>query len=325
MSSSAQITILLATFNGQRYLPAQLESLWQQTRQDFVLRVRDDGSSDETLSILSAAQHARPGQIELVRDEHARLGAMRSFVALMKDTQTPYVAFCDQDDVWLPSKLDRLVQEIQAVERSIGVDRPVLCCSDATVTDAQLNLLHPSYHRRHNLELANGRDLPMQRLLFRNFAIGATTMVNAALMKRCRTVPDAAVMHDWWMALVATAQGRAIVLPEPLMLYRQHGSNAIGSRARSWPRTRAEFFSHLDWARRSSANCLRQAASFHALHGAESTPRPAAVLQAFASFAEQGPSKRLGTLLRTRAFKPGIALNGLHLYSCTTATLDVPA
>lgn len=325
MTPIAPIAVLLSTYNGQRYLPAQLESLWQQTRPDFVLHVRDDGSSDDTRAILSAAKAARPGQIELVNDGHARLGPMRSFTALMQTTRAPYVAFCDQDDVWLPDKLALGQQAIQTAEAEIGADRPILCCSDATVTDAELKVLHPSYHRRHNLVLGNGRDLSLQRLLFRNFAIGATTMVNAALVRRCLAVPDAAVMHDWWMALVATTLGRAIVLPRPLMLYRQHGANAIGSRAKAMPRNSDEFFSHLDWARRSSAGCLKQAAAFQAVYRAELPPEPAAILQAFSSFSRQGPLKRLGTLLRTHAFKPGLALNGLHLLSCMTAKIDAPA
>ena len=324
MTPGAPITVLLSTYNGQRYLPELLDSLWQQTLQDFVLRVRDDGSTDETLTLLSAAQKTRPGQIELVRDGYARLRPMRSFVELMKGAETPYVAFCDQDDVWLPNKLARLVQAIQAAEAEIGRDRPILCCSDALVTDANLRQLHPSYHRRHNLMLTNGRDMLLQRLLFRNFAIGATTMVNAALVQRCLDVPDAAVMHDWWMALVATAMGRAIVLPEPLMLYRQHGANAVGSHAKAFPRNRAEFFSHLNWARRSSANCLKQAAAFQATHRGELPPQQASLLQAFSTFSQLGPLQRLATLLRLRAFKPGIALNSLHLLSCMTAEIDAP-
>ena len=322
MRPEAPIAILLSTFNGQRFLQAQLDSLWQQTRQDFVLHVRDDGSSDNTLQMLADVRQQRPGQVQLIRDAHARLGPKRSFAALMQGLQAPYVAFCDQDDVWLPDKLARQVQSIQAIEAKYGTELPILCCSDATVTDSNLHPLHASYHRRHKLQMDDGRDMQLQRLLFRNYAIGATTMVNGALVQRCQTVPDAIVMHDWWMALVATALGQAIALPDALVLYRQHNANAVGSRAKSFPRTLAEFTSQLDWARKSSVNCLNQAVALHALHAGSATPQAAALLRAFAGFPGQGMLTRLHTLLRTRAFKPGFALNGLHLFSCMTADMS---
>lgn len=321
MRNDHPIAILLSTYNGARYLPAQLASLWGQTRQDFVVRVRDDGSTDGTPALLEAAVREHPGRVEWVQDGHRRLGPMRSFATLMASTQAPYAAFCDQDDVWLPHKLDSLLRGIQHAESEIGSDRPVLCCSDAAVTDAELRPLHPSYHARHDIELRSGRDLPLRRLLIRNFVIGATTMVNGALLARCRNIPDAAVMHDWWMALVATALGRVVVLPEALILYRQHGANAVGSRTKSYPRNWAEFRSHLDWARSTSARSIAQATAFAEQHAGELPAEVARLLQAVGALGNQGPVARLGTLVGSRVFKPGLALNLLHLYACATVRL----
>lgn len=320
MSNKPIIAILLSTFNGERYLAQQLDSLWQQTRQDFELIVRDDGSSDGTPSLLAAAAAKCPGRINIVRDSSTRLGPMRSFFSLLNHTDARFIAFCDQDDVWLPHKLERLVETIDRAELSLPVDTPVLCCSDATVTDADLRPMAGTYFERHRISVSDGRDLALPRLLFRNFAIGATTMVNGALARRCLRVPASAIMHDWWMALVAVAMGRAIVLQEPLILYRQHSANAVGSRQPKFPRSWQEFEGYMKRSRVSATRCLAQALAFNE-HCSPLPPQSAKILESFATFADQDRLKRASTLLRTRAFKPGLALNGLHLYACVTAAL----
>jgi glycosyltransferase involved in cell wall biosynthesis len=317
-ASSASIAILMATFNGGRFLPDQLDSLWQQTRQDFDLYVRDDGSSDETLNLLRTAAAEHPGRLHIVANDSTRLGPKRSFLSLLHHTDAHYIAFCDQDDFWLPHKLERLVNAAAEAESSLAADAPVLCCSDATVADATLKPMDGTYFDRHGIRISDGRDLALSRLLFRNFAIGATTMVNSALARRCRQVPAAAIMHDWWMALVATALGRAVVLTEPLILYRQHSANAVGSRLRAFPRTWNQMEGYLELSRATAARCVAQAVAFNE-HFAPLPPQSARILEPFATFAEQGWMRRASTLIRSRAFKPGLALNGLHLYACITA------
>jgi glycosyltransferase involved in cell wall biosynthesis len=318
--SNQPIAILLSTFNGEKFLAEQLDSLWQQTRQDFELFVRDDGSNDGTLQLLSAAAAERPGRMHIVGDYSKRLGPKRSFFSLLHHTDARYIAFCDQDDFWLPHKLERLVNATAQAESNLPTDAPVLCCSDAIVTDAALQPMGGTYFDRHRIRVSDGRDLALPRLLFRNFAIGATTMVNSALARRCRQVPAAAIMHDWWMALVATAIGRAIVLTEPLIFYRQHSANAVGSRQHAFPRTWDQVEGYLKLSRASAARCLAQAVAFNE-HYSPLPPQSARILEPFASFAGQGRLRRASTLMRSRAFKPGLALNGLHLYACVTAAL----
>jgi hypothetical protein len=258
--------------------------------------------------------------MRIIGGDSSRLGPMRSFFSLLHHTNARFIGFCDQDDVWLPQKVERLVDAIEQAESQLPADSPVLCCSDATVTDAALRPLDRTYHERHGFSLADGRDLALPRLLFRNFAIGATTMVNGALAKRCLAVPEAAIMHDWWMALVAVSMGRAIVLEEPLILYRQHSANAVGSRKHVFPTSWDQIQNYLQRSRLSAARCLSQAVAFNK-HYTALPPKSANILASFASFAEQDRLKRTLTLLRTRAFKPGLALNGLHFYACVTAAL----
>ncbi len=319
------IAVVLATYNGARYLGEQLDSLWQQTRQDFELLVRDDGSTDDTLQIVRAAAAERPGRVRIVGDDLGRLGPKGSFAALLAHTDARWIAFCDQDDRWLAQKLERQAATLETLEAQAGAAAPLLCCSDAAVTDEQLRVVEPSsYFARHNISVHDGRDLALPRLLFRNYAIGATTMINAALAARCRPLPQDAVMHDWWCALVACVSGRSVVLPEPLILYRQHGENAVGSRRRDMPRSSAQLQEYIRWAQASSARCVRQAQALHrAVEGAGLSADAAThdILRRYDAFTGQQPLARAVTVLGTRSFKPGFALNGLHLYACVTAPL----
>lgn len=319
--TNPKIAVLLSTYNGERFLPEQLQSLRGQTVQDFELVVRDDGSSDATLALLDQAATECPDQVRIVRDQHPRLGPKASFASLLGRTDARYVAFCDQDDFWQPDKLEKLLAAIEREEARHGVDTPVLACSDAAVTDAQLRVTDPSYFAKHRFSTADDRDLALPRLLFRNYAIGATTMINAALARRCRDMPGEAIMHDWWAALVACVAGRAVVVQEPLILYRQHGANAVGSKRRSLPRSAREAREALSWSQDSVARCVRQAQALYRAMGASANDEQRAVLERYSRFAAQSALGRAHTVFRTRAFKPGLALNGLHLYACMTAPL----
>lgn len=319
------IAVVLATYNGGRFLREQLDSLWQQTRQDFELLVRDDGSTDETLQIVRAAAAERPGRVRIIEDRLGRLGPKGSFAALLSYTDARWIAFCDQDDRWLAQKLELQAATLDALEKESGSATPLLCCSDAAVTDGQLRVVEPSsYFARHNISVHDGRDLALPRLLFRNYAIGATTMINTALAKRCRPLPQEAIMHDWWCALVACVSGRSVVLPQPMVLYRQHGENAVGSRRRDMPRSAAELQEYVRWAQASSARCVRQAQALHRAIEGQGGPASTAtrdILQRYDAFNGQSGLGRALTVLATRSFKPGFALNGLHLYACMTAPL----
>ena len=318
------IAVLMATYNGARYLSEQLDSLWQQTLQDFEIIVRDDGSADDTLKVLSRESARHPGRIRIIDDKFGRIGPKNSFAALLRHSRSRWVAFCDQDDSWLPGKLERQVHVLQSLEVVYGFEVPLLCCSDAIITDSNLRTTEPSYFSKHRIDIAKGRDLALPRLLFRNYAIGATTMINRALADRCRDIPGEAIMHDWWCALVACVSGHSVVLPDAQVRYRQHGANAIGSRRLVRPRSMADWRELFKRTRENSARCLRQAQTLHratARFKGSISYEDKAVLSDYEGFAARSPFSRAMSLLRNRSFKPGLAVNGLHLYSCATTDL----
>ncbi len=235
MSANAPLVdILLATYNGAAYLAPQLDSLLAQTHRAFRLLVSDDGSSDDTLAILQRYQSAFDGRLVLLPSQPSG-GVLGNFGRLMQasadDGVANYIAFCDQDDVWLPPKTERLLAAVQALEAAHSPVTPCLAHSDLTVVDRDLQVLSPSFAAYQRIPPA---DITPRTLLSVNQVTGCATLVNRALLQLALPLPPEAVMHDWWLALLAGSGARQWVA-EPLMLYRQHGRNQLGARDRGLP------------------------------------------------------------------------------------------
>lgn len=227
MSQEANLVVVLSSYNGARFIAEQIESLRHQTRRSWVLLVRDDGSSDDTVRIVETHSAVDP-RIVLLQDGRGHLGPAASFSALLEHAAgagAEYVALSDQDDVWRPDKLERELQLMEEHERRIGRDVPLLVHSDLTVVDQQLRIVHRSFASYQSL----GREpvRPLRRLLVQNFVTGCTTVINRALLRAAVPLPPV-VMHDWWLALCAGALGQLLYLAEPTVLYRQHAGNTLG-------------------------------------------------------------------------------------------------
>ena len=235
MTQPAPVDILLATYNGARYLAPQLDSLLAQTHSHFRLLVSDDGSSDDTLTILRRYEAAFGGRMLLLPTDVRSGGVARNFERLMRASaehgQARWMAFCDQDDVWLPEKTARLLAAVQALEAAHGTSTPCLAHSDLTVVDQDLQVLSPSFAAYQRIAPA---DINPRTLLSVNQVTGCATLINRALLQQALPLPAGAVMHDWWLALIA-GSGARHYLPQPLMLYRQHGRNQLGARDRGLP------------------------------------------------------------------------------------------
>lgn len=225
------VDILLATYNGARFLPEQLASIQAQTHPDWRLLVRDDGSTDGSLAIIEEFTQRHSAKVRVLRDGRERLGARGNFAALLEASDAPYFMFCDQDDVWLPDKVADLLRALQAVEQRRGADTPILVHSDLIVADEQLRVLHRSFWRRARL-LEPSAHRPPIRLSLRNYVTGCASIGNAALSRAALPIPSEAHMHDWWVALVAAVLGEIAEHENPTVLYRQHQSNDLGAQPR---------------------------------------------------------------------------------------------
>lgn len=221
------IYIVLATFDGARYLAEQIESIRAQTFPNWTLLARDDGSSDATVGILDDCA-ARDPRIEVLRDEDGTLGVIGNFSRLAGTALARgagVVFFADQDDVWFPDKVARTLQEMQAAETALGTSHPTLVHTDLQLVDGAGRLLHPSFLQFQRIH--DERSRPLTTLLVQNYVTGCTVAANRALLRLALPLPADALMHDWWLALCAARCGSIVFLAAATASYRRHGANTV--------------------------------------------------------------------------------------------------
>jgi glycosyltransferase involved in cell wall biosynthesis len=243
------VQVLLATYNGERFLREQIDSILAQTLPGVSILARDDGSQDGTVDILREYAQRFPERFQIVPTGSPAGSAKGNFLALMQESTAAYVAFADQDDVWMPEKLELQMAAIRSLERQYGAESPLLVFCNLRVVDDQLALLAPSFWALRNLEPRN--IFRLERLLMENVVTGCTALINAPLVRLARSMPEDVPMHDWWVALLACVFGHAAILRRPLLLYRQHANNVIGAlrsapeegfdRLRQYDKTRARW------------------------------------------------------------------------------------
>ncbi|MBD5560810.1 MAG: glycosyltransferase family 2 protein [Clostridia bacterium] len=295
------IDILLATYNGARFLPDLLSSLAQQTYQNFTIRALDDGSTDETTSVLTAFAGKHPGKLKLEPQAGHTGDPSGNFYRLLGLSQGDYAMFCDQDDIWARDKIRLSLREMQRLEEQDPL-RPILVHTDLEVVDADLRCLSHSFMHYENLD-PRFRTLP--RLVVQNNVTGCTILMNKALRDMVR-VPDEPVMYDWWLALTASAFGEISYLKDATVLYRQHGSNVVGaSNVRSAGYAASRLAS--GEGRRSLQQTYRTAGCFLRCYTDILSASQQDFLGQYADLGSAGFFQRLRLLTRHRAYKKGLA------------------
>lgn len=225
----AAVEILLAAYNGELFIREQLESIINQSNTRWHLTVSDDRSTDGTSQVLDEYVRQYPDKIVRFRSGKRFGNARDHFFCLMQQCTAPYMMFCDQDDVWYPDKVQKIMDAMHAAEKQYGTQTPLLVFTDQTPTDAQLKPLAPSLMRyqKQYFETFDYRSILMQ-----NVVTGGAMAINRALAvlgARCEDTQNV-IMHDWWLASVAARFGRIIYLDEPMSDYRQHGGNSVGAK-----------------------------------------------------------------------------------------------
>lgn len=224
-----QVDILLATYNGEEFVSEQIESILDQSHSDFKLIVGDDGSKDSTPEIIRQYAIKFPEKIELHQFSN-NVGAISNFSRLAKLSNNNYIMFCDQDDIWLPGKIEMTLNKMKEMESQFGHDLPLLVHTDLSVVDENLKILHPSFW---NYSTYLPQNNSISRVLIQNNVTASTIMFNRALQTKAFPIPSKAYMHEHWLNLVATVFGKTGWISEKTIYYRQHSSNSIGAYKRS--------------------------------------------------------------------------------------------
>ncbi len=221
----SRVAILLSTFNGGPYLQQQLDSLLEQSFEEWTLYWRDDGSTDNTLELLEKfSETAGQGRCIHLQCTNDRLRPTASFLALLREVNAhladaDMVAFADQDDVWLPEKLARGVDALRSLENRT----PALYCARQILVDENL--------RKIGISEPLHRPAGFLAALTQNVTTGCTILLNKrATNLVANSTPSPSTLHDWWCYLVVTAAGGTLLHDDtPTVLYRQHTTNMVGA------------------------------------------------------------------------------------------------
>lgn len=273
--------ILMATYNGERFVREQLDSLLAQDDDRWHLTVSDDGSTDATPQILDEYVQAHPDKITR-HISGKRFGNARDhFFHLMETCSAPYMLFCDQDDVWYPGKVRATLDALIRTQEAHGEDTPVLVFTDQTPVDMHLSPIAPSLMRYQQQDASV---IDYRRILLQNIVTGCATGINRALALRSARLQNRAdtIMHDWWVGAVAAKFGQLVYLNESTMAYRQHGSNSVGAKDVGSIGHVMDKLSHLDKLKKAIAQKKKQAQAFADTYAGELSSDDLAFLHQFA-------------------------------------------
>lgn len=220
------IDILMAVYNGEKYLSQQIDSILAQSSREWHLYICDDGSADRSYEIALEYAEKYPEQITAQKNETPSGSACANFMGMLKRSQAEYVMFSDQDDFWLPDKVWLTFEKMKQMEQVYG-DCPLLVHTEMEIVDSELNRISPSFTRFQGL---NPKCNTLNRLLCQNNVTGCTVMINRSLADLVKDAPAGnMLMHDWWIALAAATFGQIGFVDQPLNRYRQHGGNQLGA------------------------------------------------------------------------------------------------
>ncbi|WP_036606986.1 glycosyltransferase family 2 protein [Oribacterium sp. P6A1] len=312
------VTVLLCTYNGEKYVREQIESILTQSCEDFSIVVSDDGSKDGTLPIVRELMEKHPGKIRLIEQNPPTGSAERHFLKLLAEKQYgigDYIMLSDQDDVWDARKMEKTLMEMQALEVIYGKDKPLLVHCDSEVVDQELKAVSPSYVEYQKM---TPERKGLNQLLVQNNVVGGAMMINRALAELITEVPEHCVMHDQWIALVAAAFGEIRFIPESLYKYRQHGSNVLGAEkgsrimevlgrfgiGRKDGKSKAEMDEH---SRKVYREMFLQAECFREMYESRLSEQQKKLLDSFVSIPEKNRIGKIITILRG-----GFTYNMLH-------------
>jgi glycosyltransferase involved in cell wall biosynthesis len=216
-----KVQILLSTYNGEKYVEEQMNSLLKQTYPNVEILIRDDGSTDQTLQILEKYDVLHQNVIVMKKKN---TGVVKSFFNLIAESssEADYFAFCDQDDIWKSDKVSRVIEKLESIPSHI----PAMYCSQAELVDETLRTIGEMPEPTRGPSFSSA--------LVQNIATGCTVVFNKAarqLLLRKLPDPDVIIMHDWWVYLVVSAFGTVIYDKESRILYRQHSLNSVGAKA----------------------------------------------------------------------------------------------
>lgn len=302
--SQDSVHIVMATYNGEKFLREQLDSLLCQSYKDITIEICDDGSSDGTLAI--AKEYCQKDARIFLHENEANEGYVRNFLKGVRRSVAPYIMLCDQDDIWQKDKVERTLAKMKQVEET---DVPVLVYSDAINFDSDTGREMGRFHKTSHL---NTKKVDTAHLFMENKCIGCTVMVNRKMQNYLSDLPKQIRVHDWWMALICSHFGKIEYLAEPTLLYRQHRGNIIGGD--TYGDYVKERLSKVEQQRDVLRKTYRQAAAFLNCFRKQMSKEQIRIAEQFAQMENAGWFGKRKRMIANGFYKSGFVRNiGLFL------------
>lgn len=219
MIENKKIDILMATYNGEKYLVEQLDSIINQTYHNWNLLIRDDNSTDKTLEIIQN-YHKKDKRIKILKDNKGNLGIVRNFEELLKSSESEFIMFSDQDDIWVENKLDMYLKMIEKIK-----NKGFMIHSDAILFDKnKSNILKDTFISKKAINRG------LENVFFNYFVQGATILISKEIKNFILPFPKEVYLHDRYIHLISELFFERIFVNKALIYYRQHGDNQIGAK-----------------------------------------------------------------------------------------------
>lgn len=306
-SLNHKIDIVMTTYMGEKFIDEQILSIFNQSYKDFKIIVRDDNSSDNTKNIIDGYLERHPDKLFVLPSNDLHLGSFANFKLVLENAKSEYTLFSDQDDVWSSDKIALTFEKMRKIENVVGRETPILVHSDAIVVDKDNQEVSKSFWRYQNIKPGNREKL--NRLLVQNIITGCTIMINQPLRELALPIPNAAIMHDWWLALVASAFGVIGHVAQPTMKYRQHELNTIGAKHWSMSHIMKNVFGNHGQVRDGILCAQKQAGAFLEMYNHKLSSNQRKTVECYANLDNRSYIEKVYLLQKYCLFKAGLIRN----------------
>lgn len=221
-----KVDILMATYNGEKYIKEQIESILNQTYENFRLIISDDCSNDKTKEVLK--EYSEKDNRIIVYYQDKNLGVVKNFEFLLNKVENEYFMFSDQDDYWYENKIELSLKKMQQTDAD-------LIYTDLEVVDENLNTISKSFWNLKGLERKIKKYNNFSSIYLNNFVTGCTMLVKSEWIKDIIPFPENTkyLLHDYWIAIIISQIGKIEYIDTPTIKYRQHIDNSVGIKTKS--------------------------------------------------------------------------------------------
>lgn len=217
------VSVALATYNGEKYIKEQLDSILNQTYQNFEIVIHDDCSTDNTIKIIE--EYAKRDNRIVYKQNSENLGFAKNFESIINECKGTYIAFSDQDDIWTPNHIQILYHN--SGEKNVS-------CGNALIVDSNGFSLGYTMKDVTNMASTISSESIKYKLFYDNFVQGAAMLISKTFCEKYLPVPEIVKYHDYWLALIASLDGGISYSEDVILYYRQHGKNITSNGSHSF-------------------------------------------------------------------------------------------